>query len=126
MFGWQLPRRLLVRSRVYHSIDRASSPSYPFMRAFIRYRGSNSNYYGPSCTFSSISSGCFRVQQCKFMPYTRKALPSESGSSPSTNEWCLYMSSDHNLGSFLFIGDYTIELYGDYTTELVTLGIYRG
>ena len=36
MFGWQLPRRLLVISRVYHSIDRGSSPSYPCTKAFIR------------------------------------------------------------------------------------------
>lgn len=41
MFGWQVPRRLLVISRVYHSIDRGSSPSYQFIKAFIRVLNSN-------------------------------------------------------------------------------------
>lgn len=72
--------------------------------------------------FVRVFSG---ANACKCLN-TRKALPSESVSSPSTNEWCLYMSSVQYLGSLQYIGVYTTELYGDYTTELVTLGIYRG
>lgn len=107
-FGWQLPRRLLVISRVYHSIDRGSSPSYPSIRAFIRVL--TPIIRAPLVLPVPFRPCVFGCKRCKCLN-TRKALPSESGSSPSTNEWCLYMSSDHNLGSLLYIGDYTIELY---------------